>query len=420
MSELSLIANPSPELLPQVAAAATSRPKAAPVGAGPAAEPAADPFADLLSGLLAGTRPLAPVADPLPLAGVPLLATENPPDADAGAQALLALPGSAPPLPALTTLTAGPASPGAAGNSLPLAGNPLPGDPSLQTGPLTDVPAPLEKPEAAGLKPAPGETRSRISLTDLALGRQLEPAPEAVRTDAPASAALAFARKYLTGESPTQSLALPAATGPSAPTASTEFAAGVLAALTNGTPSDNRLPGPAPLAATGGAGSGNGALAARQDSGLPPALLPLGDAGSFAGGLADRLLTLGGAGVQTARLQLHPEQLGALTVRIQIEDGTAQVWFGTSTSQAHTAIEGSLPKLRELFADQGIVLTRTQVDVGAGQLGNSASDQQRRSAASPSPDLDRPWRAASPARSPSIPFLARAVGAPSRRLDVWA
>jgi flagellar hook-length control protein FliK len=409
-----VIATPSPELLSQVAAAATSPPKAAPGGAGQAAEAAADPFADLLSGLLAGARPLAPVAEPLPLAGVPLLATNDLPDADAGTQALLALPASAAPLPAL------PVGQTSAGNSLPVAGNPLPGDPSLQADPRIDVPVPLQNPKAAHLTPAPGETRSRISLTDLTLSRQLEPAPEGIRTTGPAGPALAFARKYLTPESPTQSVAPPTTTGPSVPTAGTEFAAGMLAALTTGSASNSGLPGPVPLAATGGAGSGNGALAARQDSGVPPALTPLGDAASFAGGLADRLLTLGGAGVQTARLQLHPEQLGALTVRIQIEDGTAQVWFGTSTSQAHTAIEGSLPKLRELFADQGIVLTRTQVDVGAGQLGNSASDQQRRSAGSPSPDLDRPWRPASPARSPSIPFLSRLVGVPSRRLDVWA
>ncbi len=414
MSELSLISTPSPELLPQAPGIAPRPANGAPGAAGPAAAPAANPFADLLSGVLAGALPLAPVADPLPQGGVPVLAADELPDADAGTQALLALPASAAPLPAL------PVGQTSAGNSLPLAGNPLPGGPSLQADPRIDVPVPLQNPKAAHLTPAPGETRSRISLTDLTLSRQLEPAPEGIRTTGSAGPALAVARKYLTPESPTQGLAPPAATGPSAPTAGTEFAAGMLAALTNGTTSDNRLPGPAPLAATGGAGSGNGVLAARQDSGLPPALLPLGDAGSFAGGLADRLLTLGGAGVQTARLQLHPEQLGALTVRIQIEDGTAQVWFGTSTSQAHTAIEGSLPKLRELFADQGIVLTRTQVDVGAGQLGNSASDQQRRSAASPSPDLDRPWRPASPARSPSIPFLSRLVGVPSRRLDVWA
>ena len=198
-----------------------------------------------------------------------------------------------------------------------------------------------------------------------------------------------------------------------------EFTAGMLAALATGSASNNGLPGPAPLAVTGAAGGGNGPLAARQDSGLPPVLAPLGDAGSFAGGLADRLLALGGPGVQTARLQLHPERLGALTVEIQIDDGTAQVWFGTTTSQAHSAIEGSLPRLRELFADQGIVLTRTQVDVGAGQMGSAGSDQGRPMAGRTPQDVDPLWRAATPTRSTAIPGLLRQVSAPNQRLDVW-
>ena len=417
MSALSLIVTPSPELLLQAPGIALRPANGAPGGAGPAAAPAANPFADLLSGVLsgvlAGAQPRAAAA-PLPLGGVPVLAADDLPDADAGTQALLALPASAAPLPAL------PVGQTSAGSSLPVAGNPLPGDPSRQAEPLIDVPVPLQNPRAAQLTPAPGETRSRISLTDLTLSRQPEPAPEGIRTTGPASPALAFARKYLTPESPTQSVAPPTTTGPSVPTAGTELAAGLLAALTTPSASNSGLPGPAPLAATGAAGSGNGALVVRQDSGVPPALTPLGDAGSFAGGLADRLLTLGGPGVQTARLQLHPEHLGALTVQIQIDDGTAQVWFGTTTSQAHSAIEGSLPRLRELFADQGIALTRTQVDVGAAQMGSAGSDERRRMAGGAPQDLDPPWRAATPGRSLAVPGLLRTLSAQTQRLDVWA
>ncbi len=409
MSELSLIPAPSPELFATAAAVAKNPANAAQGNA-------ANPFADLLSGVLAGAQPLVPAADDLP-----------DPNTDADPLAALALPGSAAPLPALPGEFAVPV---VAGKSLPPTGNPLPANPPLRTDAVTASSGPVGDRAPAEQDQVPASTLPRISLTDLALRRQLEPAPAPTganfaphgqRTNESASAALAFARKYLTQRPQTQSVAPTAAASESpAPTASTEFTAGMLAALTAGNGGNNDLRSPAPLAVTNIATSGNLSLVGRQDGGTPPALQPLGDAGSFAGGLADRLLALGGPGVQTARLQLHPEKLGALAVEIQIEDGTARVWFGTSTSQAHSAIEGSLPRLRELFADQGIVLTRTQVDVGTGQLGHSGSDQQRRTAGGAQPDVDRPWRPETPFRSVPGASLPSNLSAASRRLDVWA
>ncbi len=419
MSELSLILTPSPELLATAAAVAKNPANGAPGSA-------AKPFADLLSGVLAGAQPLAPAAAPLPFIDLPGTDTATATDTDADALATLALPGSAAPPPALPVEFTVPV---VAGKSLPVTGNPLPADTPLRTDPVTASPDPVGDPAPAEQDQAPGETRPRISLTDLALRRQLEPAPaqtgaigraaidggglapREARTKAPASAAMEFARKYLTQHSRTPSVVPTTESGAAVPVASTDFTAGMLAVFTASSVSNNGLPGSTPLAATGAGGTGTVPLGIRQDGGMPPILQPLADPGAFAGGLADRLLALGGPGVQTARLRLHPEQLGALTVEIQIEDGTAQVWFGTTTSQAQSAIEGSLPRLRELFAEQGIALTRTQVDAFAGQMGNSGSDQRRRMAGGPLPDLDRPWRAATPARTPVIP---------SRRLDVWA
>ena len=151
-----------------------------------------------------------------------------------------------------------------------------------------------------------------------------------------------------------------------------------------------------------------------------PALQPLGDNRSFAGGLADRLLTLGGPGAHSARLQLHPEHLGELNVEIQIDDGTAQVWFGTTSSQAHDAIQASLPRLRELFADQGIQITRTLVDTGTGRMGDPGSDQRQPMARGAPSEADLPWRAA--ARTGVIPGggLPPAARASTRLVDVWA
>jgi flagellar hook-length control protein FliK len=162
------------------------------------------------------------------------------------------------------------------------------------------------------------------------------------------------------------------------PGAGTEFLAGHLAAFAASSDSSSGAGLPALTTGSGTSDASSAALLNRLGStGLPP-LQPQGDASAFAGGLADRLLSLGGPGSHSARLKLHPEHLGELDVEITMDDGTAQVWFGTTSSQAREAIEGTLPRLREMFAEQGIQLTRTQVDAGGGQMGNSGFGQERR------------------------------------------
>lgn len=139
------------------------------------------------------------------------------------------------------------------------------------------------------------------------------------------------------------------------------FAAGHAGTATPGTDTTTTATAGTLGGAAGGSATSSGAL---QASPLPAALQPLGSAGAFASGLADRLLAMAGPGTQSARLKLHPDHLGALQVEIRITDGSAQVWFGATSDQARHAIQASLPQLRQLFADQGIQLTRTHVDAG--------------------------------------------------------
>jgi flagellar hook-length control protein FliK len=61
-------------------------------------------------------------------------------------------------------------------------------------------------------------------------------------------------------------------------------------------------------------------------------------------------------GREAASLRLSPEHLGPLEVRISMREGEASVYFGASNPDTRSALEQSLPRLRELFASQGIVL----------------------------------------------------------------
>jgi len=101
--------------------------------------------------------------------------------------------------------------------------------------------------------------------------------------------------------------------------------------------------------------------AARAPTGADPAGSrplhnPVGTA-AWADELGTRLTILAERGQHSASLRLSPEHLGPLEVRISVRDDQASVWFGAAHSDTRAAIEQALPRLRELFASQGLSLT---------------------------------------------------------------
>ena len=66
-------------------------------------------------------------------------------------------------------------------------------------------------------------------------------------------------------------------------------------------------------------------------------------------------------GHQAASLRLSPEHLGPLEIQISIQDDQASVWFGAAHADTRAAIEGALPRLREMLASQGLALSDTGV-----------------------------------------------------------
>lgn len=77
--------------------------------------------------------------------------------------------------------------------------------------------------------------------------------------------------------------------------------------------------------------------------------------------LGQRLATLAGQGVREVRLQLHPEHLGPLEVRITLHDSQVGLWFGAQNAETRDALEQSLPRLREMFAQGGLTMTDASV-----------------------------------------------------------
>lgn len=66
-------------------------------------------------------------------------------------------------------------------------------------------------------------------------------------------------------------------------------------------------------------------------------------------------------GIESASLRLSPDHLGPLEVHISVRDNDARVWFGATQPDTRAALEQALPRLREMFASQGLTLTDSRV-----------------------------------------------------------
>ena len=77
---------------------------------------------------------------------------------------------------------------------------------------------------------------------------------------------------------------------------------------------------------------------------------------AWADELGTRLTLMTDKGQHTASIRLSPEHLGPLEIRIAMRDDQASVWFGAAHADTRAAIEHALPRLRELFAAEGMSL----------------------------------------------------------------
>lgn len=98
-------------------------------------------------------------------------------------------------------------------------------------------------------------------------------------------------------------------------------------------------------------------IAARHDV---PLQTPVG---SHAWGdeLASRIATIATDGLRSASVRLAPEHLGPLDIRISVQGDEATVSFSASHADTRAALEHALPRLREMLASQGLLLTQADV-----------------------------------------------------------
>ncbi|MFC5696456.1 flagellar hook-length control protein FliK, partial [Pseudomonas sp. GCM10022186] len=94
-----------------------------------------------------------------------------------------------------------------------------------------------------------------------------------------------------------------------------------------------------------------------------PALVPgqplAMNQGGWSEAVVDRVMWLSSQNLKSAEIQLDPQELGRLEVRVHLTQDQAQVTFASPHANVRDALEGQMHRLRELFAQQGM----NQLDV---------------------------------------------------------
>jgi flagellar hook-length control protein FliK len=109
-----------------------------------------------------------------------------------------------------------------------------------------------------------------------------------------------------------------------------------------------------------------GAAAAAPTDGRIPASPGSPD---FAPQLAAHVTTFVRDGVQHARLELNPAEMGPVTVQIQLDGANAQVHMAAENAQTRQALEQAMPALAGSLREAGLTLS-----------GGGVSDQPRQPA----------------------------------------
>ncbi|WP_164999644.1 flagellar hook-length control protein FliK [Salinicola tamaricis] len=88
--------------------------------------------------------------------------------------------------------------------------------------------------------------------------------------------------------------------------------------------------------------------------------------------LGQQVLQMQQRGDGQMELKLHPRELGALSVSLNVHDNQAQLQILSAHAQVRAAVEAALPQLREALAQSGIALGEAMV----GDHGQFQRDQQ--------------------------------------------
>ncbi len=96
----------------------------------------------------------------------------------------------------------------------------------------------------------------------------------------------------------------------------------------------------------------------------------------WGGQLGERAIMMAQHGPRTAHIQLDPPELGAMQIRVHLQgQDQVSVSFTSANPVVREALEQQLPRLREMFAEQGLNLQDSSVSDEARQQGSGQREQ---------------------------------------------
>ncbi|MGM9490622.1 flagellar hook-length control protein FliK [Ideonella sp. YS5] len=146
------------------------------------------------------------------------------------------------------------------------------------------------------------------------------------------------------------------------------------------------------------------APAAEPPAAAQATLAPPPGSPAFGAALGAQLSTWLKDGVQYATLELNPQDMGPIDVRIALRDGRTEVQLGADVAATRAALTEALPGLTEALGDVGLTLTGGSVSDQTGQHARQGEGQAQRGFTLPSwlaPARDDAVAAAESSRRPA-------------------
>ncbi|WP_346797059.1 flagellar hook-length control protein FliK [Halomonas sp. Bachu 37] len=202
--------------------------------------------------------------------------------------------------------------------------------------------------------------------------------------------------------------------------------ASVAAALTGNSSLPGSGPGANSTASSGSAGEGSllpgAAPLASAPSATSPALAttatlstPVNQQG-WSQQLGQQLVQFAQrGGEQQIKMQLHPAELGPLSISLKMSEQGAQAHFVSAHAQVRQVLEQAIPHLREALAEQGISLGETSVGDQSGEQAQSFAEQHKLAQGSASAGNGGTVELENPPRPPSMANVAL-----DGRVDLYA
>ena len=103
------------------------------------------------------------------------------------------------------------------------------------------------------------------------------------------------------------------------------------------------------------------------------------DRREWSGALGQRIMTMVAQDIQQARIQLDPPELGALEIKLQVQQDQASVQVHAQHGQVREVLEQNIFRLKEALQQQGIELTDSEFTDAEQNLANQGSQQQESS-----------------------------------------